>query len=219
MTVRIDLVDVVRELTDTTSHREEYAVHRGNVDGSTTLVEQGHVTVRPSLIAQLRVAMTTSSTAESGARGGFGSKPSARLDALDALLRMDQEGVRWIHTLTSRPVGEDLSTEQLVRRVAALGRDNDEVEKDLRAWWLHARIVTGWQTPAFRPNNTCPNCRKRGGLRVRVDREANSVVTHGLCVECKAQWTGEDGSFDQLAWHIRVENSDFESADARAGSG
>lgn len=214
MTERVPLVDVVRELTQTTSHREPYAVQRDNSDGSSTLVDQGHVTVRPSLIAQLRVAMTTSSTAESGARGGFGSKPSARLDALDALLRMDQEGVRWIHLLTSRPVDEDLSTERLVRRVAAIGRGNDLVERDLRAWWLHAKIVTGWQTPPFRPNNTCPSCGKRGGLRVRVDTEAGSVVTHGLCVECKMQWTGDDGSFDRLAWHIRVQNHDVEGVTA-----
>jgi hypothetical protein len=214
VTIRIDLVDVVRELTQTTSHREEYAVHRGNVDGSTTLVEQGHVTVRPSLIAQLRVAMLHSAVSDVGGRPGFMSQPAARLDALDALLRIDQEGVRWVHRITHRPVDEDLSTERLVRRVAALGRANGEVEKDIRAWWLHARIVTGWQTPAFRPNNTCPVCRKRGGLRVRVDREAQTVVTHGLCVECKTQWTGEDGTFERLAWHIRVENDD--TAEVRA---
>lgn len=218
MTDRVPLVDIVSELTQTTSHRESYALQRDNADGSITLVEQGHVTVRPSLIAQLRVAMTTSSTAESGARGGFGSKPSARLDALDALLRMDQETVRWIHTITRKPVDVDLSTEQLVLRVSSVGKGNDDVERDLRAWWLHARIVTGWDTPPFRPNNTCPVCKKRGGLRVRVDTQAGSVVTHGLCVECKAQWTGDDGSFDRLAWWIRVENDDYDTPRVSAGA-
>lgn len=209
MTVRIDLVDVVTELTQATSHREMYEHDR---TGTAT-----HITLRPCLIAQLRVAMLHSAVSDVGGRPGFMSQPAARLDALDALLRMDQEGVRWVHALTRRPVDEDLSTELLVRRVASLGGDNGAVEKDIRAWWLHSRIVTGWETPPFRPNNTCPLCGKRGGLRVRVDREANTVVTYGLCVECKSQWTGEDGTFDRLAWHIRVENDD--TADTRHAVG
>lgn len=207
MTKPVDLALVVRDLTHTTSHREQYILQRENSDGSTTLVEQGHVTVRPSLIAQLRVAMLHSAVTDVGGRPGYMSQPAARLDALDALLRMDQEGVRWVHRLTGLPVG-DLTTEKLVVKVAAVGVDSGGVERDLRAWWLHARIVTGWETPPFRPNNTCPTCTRRGGLRVRVDREANTVVTFGLCVECKSQWTGDDGSFDRLAWHIRVENHD-----------
>ncbi len=215
---RIDLADVVNELTESSSHNETYEHDKAGT--------AAHITIRPSLIAQLRVAMTASATTEEGGRPGFGSKPSARLDAIDALIRIDQGAVRWLHRLTSKPVepghtmrhhGDprpaprvdvDCPTEGIVRRLHSTAVGNDQVERDIRAWWLHARIVTGWDTPAFRPNNTCPTCGKRGGLRVRVDREANTVVTFGLCVECKSQWTGEDGSFDQLAWHIRVENHD-----------
>jgi hypothetical protein len=198
MIQQLPLVDVVRELTQSTSHAEIY-----EHDANGTAI---HVTPRPSLIAQLRTAMLTSSTAESGARAGYGSKPSARLDALDALLRIEQGSVVWMHRLTGRPVDVDLSTERLVRRLAAAGRDHGEVERDIRAWWLHGRIVTGWQTPPARPNNTCPTCRKRGGLRVRVNEDERIA----LCVECKSTW--DETTIGHLAVHIRAENHDAPAA-------
>lgn len=208
MTDRLELVDVVSELTQHTNHRETYEHDQTGT--------HARVVEAPSLIAQLRLAMTQSAAVDGGTKPGFGSKPSARLDALDALLRIDQGAVRWLHLLIG--VGDRMvlprrlvnaDTEVLVWKLHAAGSDSEPVERDIRAWWLHARIATGWDTPAFRPHNTCPTCKKRGGLRVRVDREDGVLVRHGLCVECKAQWTGEEGTFEQLAWHIRVENCDL----------
>jgi hypothetical protein len=74
-----------------------------------------------------------------------------------------------------------------------------ELERDVRHWWHAARIVTGWDTPAFRPHNTCPVCDQRDSLRIRIDA--------ALCVECRSIWEGAD-QLNVLARHIQEENGD-----------
>lgn len=219
MTAQLPLVDVVRELTETSPHVELY-----DHDGIGTSI---HPSRTLSLIGQLRVAMVHSATSDVGGRPGYMSKPSARMDAVDALIRIDQGAVRWLHRLLGKgPTRSlprsivNLPTEALVFQLFGAGGSNDAVEKDLRGWWLHARLVTGWETPPMRPNGSCPTCRRRGGLRVRMERDASDrFVKFAMCVECKAEWTGDDESFDKLAWHIRVENGDLEPSDTRVRTG
>lgn len=83
--------------------------------------------------------------------------------------------------------------------------DRHLIEHDVRRWWQQARIITGWDTAAYRPWNTCPVCEVRGGLRVRADAYA---VEAALCVECRTVWDTADVGL--LAMHIRHENLDTE---------
>ncbi|MGH4002205.1 MAG: hypothetical protein ACRDTJ_32590 [Pseudonocardiaceae bacterium] len=76
------------------------------------------------------------------------------------------------------------------------------IEHDVRRWWTQARIVSGWDSAAWRPANTCPACEQRGGLRVRLAAEA------AVCIECRETW--DRLTIGLLAEHIRTEN--FEDA-------
>jgi hypothetical protein len=81
-----------------------------------------------------------------------------------------------------------------------LAHGNPDVERDIRRWWTQARIVTGWDSPAWRPDNTCPLCGVRGGLRVKLADQS------GFCTECGETWTPE--TIALLADHIRSENAE-----------
>lgn len=72
------------------------------------------------------------------------------------------------------------------------------VEADVRSWWRQARIIAGWDSPAWRPFNTCPMCSKRKGLRV------NTLTHTAVCIECRTVW--EPTTIGLLAEHIRMEN-------------
>lgn len=72
------------------------------------------------------------------------------------------------------------------------------IEADVRYWWRQARIISGWDSPPWRPYNTCPNCSKRKGLRI------NSMAHTAVCVECRTVW--EPSTIGLLAEHIRQEN-------------
>lgn len=79
------------------------------------------------------------------------------------------------------------------------------IEADVRYWWRQARIIAGWDSPPWRPYNTCPNCSKRRGLRI------NSMAHTAVCVECRTVW--EPSTIGLLAEHIRAENGSDEAAD------
>lgn len=73
---------------------------------------------------------------------------------------------------------------------------------DIRRWWYQARIITGWDTPAFKPRATCPVCDVTGSLRVKPEG--------ALCVECRSVWDAQQ--IGLLAEHIRSENTPEEAA-------
>ncbi|WP_243061176.1 hypothetical protein [Nocardioides sp. SR21] len=77
------------------------------------------------------------------------------------------------------------------------------IEHDVRRWWHQARIITGWDTPAYRPYSTCPVCEHRGGLRINLALQA------GFCVECRSVWSADE--IGLLAEHIRGENAEDEA--------
>lgn len=90
--------------------------------------------------------------------------------------------------------------------------DRHLIEHAVYRWWQQARIITGWDTPAYRPFNTCPVCDVRGSLRVRADALA---VEAAFCVECRTVWDNRD--IGLLAQHIRHENLDED--DGHQGEG
>lgn len=84
------------------------------------------------------------------------------------------------------------------------------IEHDVRRWWHQARIITGWDTAAYRPYNTCPVCDQRGGLRINLAMHA------GLCIECRSVWGADE--IGLLAEHIRTENADDDATPVAEGA-
>jgi hypothetical protein len=195
---------MVAELTRSHRHRETYTRQVG-----ATLWTGQHVTEVPSLLVQLRYA---SASGQGGSRSGSGfeSRPAASLESLATLTMIDLEVSRWV-----RDLGEDdpTSTVACVQLLGGLlpsatrcklthGRTGcctwHEVERDVRRWYTQARIITGWDAPAWRPDNTCPNCAVRRSLRIRLAERV------GFCTECRETWSPAD--YQVLAEHIRNES-------------
>lgn len=209
---QLDPIDMITELVDRHRHREHYTLD-GHVNGYR--LGRDHVVEAPPLLAQLEQATPTSAGGETEGGGGFKSQPAAHLESVDTLIQVDKEASRYV-----REHGDDdagMSTRECVRRVGALMASMDRchrhrglrtagriaccqwhaVEHDVRRWWAQARIVAGWDSPAWRPDATCPLCGERGGLRVRLSAKA------GICTECRETW--DPSSIGLLADHIRAE--------------
>lgn len=203
----IDVHEMVKQLTQTHAHRQPYT-HETN---GTTWAGH-HTTTTPPLITQLANSHRTTD----GRRGAMESKPAANLEALDTLVLIDNQAASWVRKLGEDDPGDTIACVRKVYALAASARfcgnkptiENrrtvcctvHQIERDIRTWWTQARLVTGWDTPAWRPNNTCPMCTERRTLRIRVDdRDA-------MCVSCRETWTAE--TVGLLAEHIRAENGD-----------
>lgn len=233
----LDIHDLVNELTRTHTHREPYVVRRGEVSWTV-----GHVTTVPSLVLQLVGAAPASSLSESGSAPVskpaarieaidtvmlIDEEAGEWIDQLGAVIPADR-----IDPDTQRPLpgSGTLRRLNLVHSLHAglpqcdrpRGRRDEDgawccrrhhLEHDVRRWWHQARIITGWDSPAYRPFNTCPVCEQRGGLRI------NLVMQAGVCVECRSIWAADE--IGLLAEHIRIENLEDEQADTpevRAGA-
>ena len=192
-----DLVDMVRELVDRHIHRERYERH----DTNGTRKIGDHVTTNPALLDQLEYAVQQAGTSEDGLRSGFMSKPAARLDVLDTLIRIDYEA----RDILVRLGGDaNADTKTVIRRVHAsvAGLDDADVNRAIKAWWTWCRVVTGWDLPSWSPDNTCPACGERGGLRIRLIERLGSCIND----QCRAVW--DEATIGLLADHIRSENDD-----------
>lgn len=210
-----DLTDYVTALTEPTRHDEPYTIISRNSDGTRTTYTRRHTTTSPSLLEQLHSAIY-STTAEEGRRAEFASKPSARLDAIDISQRIETEVHAWLRRLDlDMPTKHDQygpipDIPAGLRRAAAnvpAGKDRKKLTRDVRSWWIAARTITGWDSPTFQPNNTCPLCGARGGLRLRFD------AATGICIECGEGW--DETTIGLLAEHIRIENGETEESETR----
>ncbi len=212
---------MIAELVDARRARER--VER-DPDAHGTRVVTWHRVRVPSLLDQLDDAAPANDQAPQS--GAYESKPAARIDALAALVDIERGTNRWLNrydvdhqTMTTdecvRALGALLAGRmtRCHRRSAAVDKGTQlvtcchwhDAARDVRRWWARARIVTGWDQPAWRPDATCPNCGTRGSLGVRL---AERVAT---CVECHEGW--DPTSYQELAEHVRVESL----ARARAG--
>lgn len=193
-----ELGDMVADLTGSVVHREHYGYTTANADGSTTWIGADHVTTHPSLLDQLHQATWQTGMADVGARPGFMSKPTARLDAIDTLTRIETESAWWIRELDGQDPG---GTRERLLRVRSLVPSHEDrrgdVTSDVRSWWTSARILAGWESPPWRPDATCPVCSHRGGLRVRLD------IRSAVCTGCGGTWSPD--TIGILADHIRAE--------------
>lgn len=193
-------------LTEPTAHDEPRTIQQTNTDGSHTFVTLRHRTSSPSLLEQLGSAIEPMHSDGDGMRV-FASKTPARIDAIDALHRIESETDHWLRRLQLKRQDTD-TLEVLVRRAAATA--GEDIRADVRSWWIVARTVTGWDAPTFRPRNTCPLCGVKDGLRVRID----SLTA--VCVECGEGW--DAGSIQLLGNHIRMENDDVDDTQAPTGT-
>jgi hypothetical protein len=81
-----------------------------------------------------------------------------------------------------------------------------ELEVDISKWWTWARVVTGWDTPAWQPANTCPLCGLRGSIRIRLEEQRATCINDA----CRETW--DNATIGLLAEHIRRENNDTEES-------
>lgn len=207
---RLDLADMVRELTERHTHREHYAVRR-----SGTWYGEDHTTQVPALLAQLVVASPSGAVDERD-NHGYGSRPTIRVDAIDTLSRIDDEAARWVRWLGHDDPGDKIDpktgralpgsgTRRCVRLLGGLAPSlpaavRTQLLRDVRRWWTWARIVSGWDSPAWRPDNTCPMCGERRSLRVNLAAQA------AFCVHDQCRETWDATNIGLLADHIRTES-------------
>lgn len=207
---RPDIHTTITQLTQWHTHRQPYT-HETN--GTTW--DTHHVTQVPPLITQLATAEVSRSGEESG--NGAKSKPTAHIEALDTLALIDKAAAKWV-----RDLGEDdpPNTIDCIKKLYGLAASAQfcdkgkptleerkivccnvhKIERDIRSWWTQARIVSGWDSLPWRPNNTCPQCDERRTLRIRPDDHT------AMCVACRETW--DAGNIGLLAEHVRLENGD-----------
>lgn len=185
----------VHELTTRHVHRE-----RRHYDNGGTTWDTWHFTTMPPLLEQL-LHLQPASAGDSSQRG-FRSQPPARIEALDTLGIIDQQAARWVRTLGYDDAAGVVGCIRLLHglHVSQAVERRDAIRGDIRRWWTMARVATGWDSPAWRPANTCPLCGKRGTLRVRLMAQVAS------CVACHETWAPD--TIGLLADHIRGENHD-----------
>lgn len=200
----VDLVDYVTVLCDPTIHREPVTELRRNKDGTATYFTTHHRTTSPPLLEQLWSTIEASGSTEAGMRAGYASKPAARLDAIDTARDIERGVFAWLTRLGERP---DSMTDTIaaLRHLGALARAQDnptrhELTDDIRTWWARATVLTGWESPAWAPDNTCPLCGARGTIRIRLEHRT------AVCFDCHETWTPD--TIGLLAEHIRTQNND-----------
>lgn len=204
ITNNLDIHDHVEQLVETHTHREPYQ-HRNGL----TLQVFTHLTMVPALIDQLDEPDTgTKGDVSSGA--GYTSRPAASLECIDTLMFIDDEAARWVRKLGEDDPGD---TKACIRRVHALHASQPadvkaDIERAVKRWWSQARITSGWDSPAWRPDNTCPVCEVRRSLRIKLADQM------GFCVECRSMW--DPSEIGLLADWIRLENAEDEPADTEA---
>lgn len=213
---RLDVNDLVRELTQPTQHRELYMRKRK---------ARYHVTNNPPLLVQLRRSvMPTNTQTEDNAGTVATSRPAASVAAIDTAKQIRTDAAQWLRDLDADDTGDSIA---VVRRLASLAPSQDHcgkrtprrditgrvtcctahrIEADVRRWWTWARMATGWDTPPWQPHNTCPLCGTHDSLRIRPVEKIASC-TAGTC---RAVW--DEATIGILAEHIRNENGEQQAS-------
>lgn len=216
MSEYLDIHQIIRQLCDYYTHREPYTHETNGTTWATV-----HITQVPPLITQLTEANPAATGELHGTKPA--SRPTANIDALDTYTHIDLGAARWV-----RDLGEDDPPDTIacIRKLYSLaasahhcGRAKattdpktrkvtccavHDIERDIRHWWTQARIISGWDTPAWAPNNTCPMCNERRTLRIRPDDQT------AMCTNCRETW--DRTNIGLLAEHVRQENGDQEAS-------
>lgn len=200
MTV-LDIHDMVEQLVSSHTHREPYAHRNGQ-----QLAIFTHLTMVPPLIDQLD--NTDVASRGEGGGGGYTSAAGISVEAIDTLMFIDDEAARWVRKLGEDDPGD---TKACIRRVHALHASQPpavkaDIERAVKRWWTQARITSGWDSPAWRPDNTCPVCEVRRSLRIKL---ADQMA---YCTDCRSLW--DPSEIGLLADWIRLENAEDEAPEA-----
>lgn len=228
-----DLHGYLTQLAWPIASSQRYELAQTNRDGSVTRVQINHPSAHLPLISQLWEAGNQNAPTDEGARPGYASKPTARVDALDAFYRIDSEAAKWVRVLGHDDPEDTLGILRRLNGLAAgIGHDHKPgalccdwhaIEQDARAWWVQSRVLTGWDSSAWRPDSTCPPCGARGTLRVKL------LAKTAMCVDCREVWTedtigmlaqhisdeAEAGRFDRRAEHVPCQQVDDDDQVAR----
>jgi hypothetical protein len=162
------------------------------------LVPRQHTMEHPPLLEQLHDAIV-GSTAGASSSGGYESRPTLNVEALDAWTAVDQGARFWVQAVTNTRTAADAEVliADLIGRLPTLDREDLRlVDQDVLRWWGRARVATTWDTPPLRPHVPCMNCDQRGKLRVRVD------PLLAVCLACGAAW--DESTIGILGAHIRI---------------
>lgn len=217
---QLDIHDYANDLTRTHTHRERYQVREG-----LEVWTRDHITSVPALVLQLLEAPSASQASDSSTPS-YSSRPAARIEALDTIMLIDDEATRWLARLGADDPNERLdprtklpipgqrattgaATIAVINKLHGLHASQDTktqraIEHDMRSWWHQARVISGWDSVAWRPDNTCPVCEARRTLRINLTSKT------GLCIDCRALWTEDE--IGLLADWIRLENAEDETA-------
>ena len=199
----LDIHDHIEQLTRTHTHREPFTQRQGQETWTAY-----HLTMVPPLIDQLDQADATRK-GDVGGSAGYTSRPAASIEAIDTLMFIDDEAARWVRKLGEDDPGD---TKACIVRVHALHantrrhHERGDIERAVKRWWSQARITSGWDSPAWRPDNTCPVCEVRRSLRIKLGDQM------AFCVDCRSLW--DPAEIGLLADWIRLENA--EDADPHA---
>lgn len=172
------IADDIAALVDPTTHIEGYVIVRGAQH-----IARAHRVHTPGLLQQMREQIhdATERPDERGGKNSLGSKPPTNLDVIDRLAAITRGVQEW------RGIRQLPHLETELRHLvgdAANHFDLDEQQRlahDTDRWVTWARIVTGWDTPPFRPHVPCPDCGDRA-LRIHLG-DANAY-----CAHCGTTW-------------------------------
>lgn len=165
-----------------------------------------HVTELPPLLDQIEASVHGVRGA-AGSSGVFESRPTAALDAIDAMRHIGSQAAETVEELT-RSEASILVASNLGRLEAVASSLADAelvaLERKARSWWAHARIVAGFEEPAQRPHVKCPRCEAQDEIRLRLDLQGRLGIA--VCRGCHATWTGDPGEVqrDEGAGEIRM---------------
>jgi|GEM_PF-2848575 len=177
-----------------------------------------HSVSMPSMLVQIEAAVE-------GVRGAAGpsgmseSRPTASLDAIDALERIRKRAAATVAEFGGDPgifVATNLNT------LAAMASEvSDDQLRALRrlamSWWTQAKIVAGFEERAQRPHVRCPRCDVMDSLRVRLDVASRFGLA--MCTECESAWTDdpesqrENGDGDIRMLLREIERQETEAAE------
>lgn len=182
-TTNMIAADHIRHLTRGWTTTNTITQPHQTPNGTWTTQQHQHTTTHPPLLDQLQHAATSSTyTSDDPYRGHPGSKPAARLDAIDTLHRINTQSITLAHQLGAtqpQPLRKRLTT--------IAGKLGNQPNPTVRSWWIAARVTTGWETRPYNPPVHCPveTCEQRGTLHIRLEDRI------GYCTNCKTTWEPE----------------------------
>lgn len=206
-----DIAETADALTDSSQHLEPIYTTDGSRNRKLTHV---HRVTLPGLLAQVHDLFEPGSKSEDSGSSTPSSRPPLNVEAASLHLQVTLAVTRWCWSLglEIRDTVES-NIRALVGAAASMDSDTqDALLSEMRSWRRRSAILTGWQTPPWRPRCSCPVCGTVGTLVVRLDlREAYcSSWEPQTQTQCEGWWDEE--TIGVLADHVRAETDGGEAA-------